>query len=595
MKRFNSIKYAAAVLTAFISLFFLTDSAQAWWSEEWQFRKKITFDTSRNGHPIEEASLDAPMLLRFHSGNFDFSKAKQNGADLRFVAADEQTSLAYQIDTYDTIDEIALIWVKVPKISGSSDKNHLWLYYGNEKAEPAEDPAGIFRQGFGAVYHLSESEGLPQDSSPNGSHAKRFNGGQSLPSIIGNGVSLYGSGNGIVVPWSEKTDLAKGFSFSTWLRVHQPQKEATLLHTTEGGNEIKVAISGDTITAAIIRGKSRATASAAAPLEPGAWNHIAVNAQPNKELSLLLNGREIASEKFSFPLPAIKQDLFIGSSADGADSLFGDLDEVHIGPVVRTQSWHMLQYANQGPDAKLVSWGMELVGEGASYMPSYYLMTIARNISLDGWLIIGILSLLGIFGTTVLIFKAVFIYLSNKDNDAFQNKFDHHGGLYCLDGEFAEFDNSPLHRIYRSGCETLQHIFGNRQEEETAGHILTNKEMNTFKASLEKGYIREIKNFNSWMVVMTLAISGGPFLGLLGTVWGVMNTFAAMAEAGEASIMAIAPGIASALATTVFGLIIAIPALFGYNYLTGKIKDLTSDVNIFLEEFILIVDEYHGG
>lgn len=91
-----------------------------------------------------------------------------------------------------------------------------------------------------------------------------------------------------------------------------------------------------------------------------------------------------------------------------------------------------------------------------------------------------------------------------------------------------------------------------------------------------------------------MAISGGPFLGLLGTVWGVMNTFAAMAAAGEANIMAIAPGVASALSTTVMGLIVAIPALFGYNFLTSRIKEITADLAIFIDEFALKVENGNG-
>jgi biopolymer transport protein ExbB len=93
------------------------------------------------------------------------------------------------------------------------------------------------------------------------------------------------------------------------------------------------------------------------------------------------------------------------------------------------------------------------------------------------------------------------------------------------------------------------------------------------------------------MVLLTMAITGGPFLGLLGTVWGVMNTFAAMAEAGEANLTAIAPGVASALATTVFGLIVAIPALFGYNYLSGKIKNITADLGIFVDDITVKLEQ----
>src|SRR3546814_3656403 len=86
------------------------------------------------------------------------------------------------------------------------------------------------------------------------------------------------------------------------------------------------------------------------------------------------------------------------------------------------------------------------------------------------------------------------------------------------------------------------------------------------------------------MVLLTIAISGGPFIGLLGTVLGVMITFASVAAAGEVNINAIAPGIAAALLATVAGLAVAIPALFGYNYLLSRVEEITADNQIFVDE-----------
>ena len=156
------------------------------------------------------------------------------------------------------------------------------------------------------------------------------------------------------------------------------------------------------------------------------------------------------------------------------------------------------------------------------------------------------------------------------------------------DGE-QDFQDSSMCRIYLAGRRELKRRLGNPEKS------LSPRAFNAFKVILEKGLTRENQKLNNWLLVLTMAITGGPFLGLLGTVWGVMNTFAAMAAAGEANIMAIAPGIASALSTTVFGLIVAIPALFGYNYLTGRIKNITADMYIFADEFDLKADETHGA
>jgi biopolymer transport protein ExbB len=96
------------------------------------------------------------------------------------------------------------------------------------------------------------------------------------------------------------------------------------------------------------------------------------------------------------------------------------------------------------------------------------------------------------------------------------------------------------------------------------------------------------------MVLLTIAIAGGPFLGLLGTVVGVMITFAAIAAAGDVNVNAIAPGIAAALVATVAGLAVAIPALFGYNYLNSRIAELNADMQVFVDEFITRIAENHS-
>jgi biopolymer transport protein ExbB len=93
------------------------------------------------------------------------------------------------------------------------------------------------------------------------------------------------------------------------------------------------------------------------------------------------------------------------------------------------------------------------------------------------------------------------------------------------------------------------------------------------------------------MVLLTICIAGGPFLGLLGTVVGVMITFAVIAASGDVNINSIAPGIAAALLATVAGLAVAIPSLFAYNYLLVQIKDILADMRVFADEFLAILTE----
>ncbi|MFX7941964.1 MotA/TolQ/ExbB proton channel family protein, partial [Acinetobacter baumannii] len=112
-----------------------------------------------------------------------------------------------------------------------------------------------------------------------------------------------------------------------------------------------------------------------------------------------------------------------------------------------------------------------------------------------------------------------------------------------------------------------------RKVGEAGATPLSGASLDAVKATVDADYVRENAKLNSGMVLLTIAISGGPFLGLLGTVVGVMITFAAIAAAGDVNVNAIAPGIAAALLATVAGLGVAIPALFGYNYLAAQIKN----------------------
>ena len=107
-----------------------------------------------------------------------------------------------------------------------------------------------------------------------------------------------------------------------------------------------------------------------------------------------------------------------------------------------------------------------------------------------------------------------------------------------------------------------------------------------FDACGEDPVIEEVQALDKGVVLLTISIAGGPFIGLLGTVLGVMITFASIALAGDVNVNAIAPGIAAALLATVTGLAVAIPALFGYNYISTQNSDVVAKTQIFGDRLI---------
>ncbi len=97
--------------------------------------------------------------------------------------------------------------------------------------------------------------------------------------------------------------------------------------------------------------------------------------------------------------------------------------------------------------------------------------------------------------------------------------------------------------------------------------------------ALQRALARQSLRYESSMIFLASIVSGAPFLGLLGTVWGVMEAFGAAAEPGGAtSIQSLAPGVSAALMTTIAGLVVAIPSLFGYNVLLASTKRLITEL-----------------
>jgi biopolymer transport protein ExbB len=249
-----------------------------------------------------------------------------------------------------------------------------------------------------------------------------------------------------------------------------------------------------------------------------------------------------------------------------------------------------------------------------SELQSGYVGIILSSLSVDGWIVIGLLAVMFAVSFLVMIGKATYLRAVGKGNDRFLEEWSHIAtDLAKLDAEEGEarhalskdsegdghrtMRGAPLYRIYHIGVNEIRHRVSADKNGKNGGAAkgLSARSIQAIRASLDGGLVRETQRLNSSMVLLTIAISGGPFLGLLGTVVGVMITFAAVAAAGDVNVNAIAPGIAAALAATVAGLAVAIPSLFGYNYLLTRIKAMTSDMHVFIDEFVTKMAEYYSA
>jgi biopolymer transport protein ExbB len=584
-----------------VSIFFVFNvfnvgDAYAWYDGKWHYRVKVKFDASSKGADIKGNFTDFPVLIRLHTGNFSFSDAKPDGSDIRFVSADDKSPLKYHIEKFDPKEEIALVWVKVPRLSGGSDQDSVWMYYGNPSVPDGQDSGATYDVNQVAVYHFSEKDGSPRDATAYGNHPMVFTGKPGIPSVVGSGAQFGGDNEQIRIARSGSLSFPKGLSFSLWIRLEQPAGSANIFSWEDGNQSLIVGLDASRVYCSLSADKGRSVVTPmTTALELKQWYHLSVTVEPDDKITVYINGSEAAASKLKGPMPSPSADIYIGASIKGGDAFKGTLDEIQLSNIPRPDGWIKAAFRSQGPDGKMTSLMERETNKGGGESLTIELMkVIIRTITLDGWVIIGILFIMGCGSVFIFTRKISTLRETRKGNDLFLQSFRGIEHPLALLEKDQEFSGSSLYRVYRAGCEELATLIEKKGRSSEKNNEIAETVMSGFKASIEKAAMYESRNLSNGLVVMNMSVAGGPFLGLLGTVWGVMNTFASLAESGEANLTAIAPGVASALACTLAGLLVAIPALFGSTYITSLIKNMNADVNVFLDDFILRVEAEKG-
>jgi biopolymer transport protein ExbB len=223
-------------------------------------------------------------------------------------------------------------------------------------------------------------------------------------------------------------------------------------------------------------------------------------------------------------------------------------------------------------------------------------------VTIDAWVVIGILGCMAVMSWFVMWTKAVYVGTIDKANDAIVQLFRRQGGdplaIRALRLDASKMNDRERRRLAQSSIWRVYHAASDEVHRRTTPGgtlVLSAEAIGVIRAIMDASMVRENQRLARSMVLLTISISGGPFLGLLGTVVGVMITFAAIAASGDVNVNAIAPGISAALLATVAGLAVAIPALFGYNYLIVRNKNVSANMQVFMDEFITRLSELYCG
>lgn len=541
----------------------LSTTVMAAWNADWATQQKITIETAN----IKEAVNQAPVLVRLHSGNFDFTGANVDGADLRFIAADDKTELKFSLEKYDAVNELAVAWVVLPQVSAANKELAISLYTGNESAKAASDAQALNDPALLARFAFTDNA-LLKDSGPSQLTASG-NATVQKAGLIAESATLNNSPLTITLPTAPV--LANGSTWSVWL------KPANLPQTAEIFKSGNVTLKLDGSALALQAG---AASTSGGELKAGQWQHIALVFQGGQAM-VYVNG-QVAGQ-------VVASDAQAAASFTLGQNLNAEVDELQLAATARSASWLALVAQSQGADAsmvKVVAGDAEEEGEGGE---ANYMGILIDSLTVDAKVVIAILAVMFAISVWVMVSKARLVVRTDKDNALFLKRFQQASAKDLLDlDKTGTYANSNLFGLYKAGLREIK-------KREHEGKVeLSGASIDAIKAAVDADQVRETQRLNSMMVLLTIAISGGPFLGLLGTVVGVMITFAAIAAAGDVNVNAIAPGIAAALLATVAGLGVAIPALFGYNYLASRVKNITIAMQIFVDEFITRTAELYG-
>jgi biopolymer transport protein ExbB/TolQ len=211
--------------------------------------------------------------------------------------------------------------------------------------------------------------------------------------------------------------------------------------------------------------------------------------------------------------------------------------------------------------------------------------------TIAGKLVLLLLCIVSIFSWSIMITKMRVIRFARKQTARFRAAFRQDRQPLRLFESHAHFPGAPLFNVYRAGCQELTfHLLGSAEVDETfrarleIADKITPAQMHAVNAAMERAVGETALELESQMILLATAVSGSPFLGLLGTVWGVMDTFTDVAVAGSPNLATMAPGVSGALITTVTALCVAIPAMFGYNFLVTSIRGMIVEMDNFAAE-----------
>lgn len=338
-----------------------------WYDTQWGYRKEITLDnTTANIGTTSEALINFPVLLTLNSSNFDYSKAKSDGSDIRFTDSDGSTALDYQIETWDVAGN-SYVWVKVPQIDINSNTDKIYLYYGNSSASDAQNAASVWSNGFVGVWLLNDPQNTTtvldsatDPSQENGTSLAGITNASKIQSGIGGALVFNALTTDYVTLGTPEalnlTPNSQEFTIDAWVKlpINATGTFFTKGQSTAANIQYEMYVSGNTLNSRV-GGTAR---NSNLIIADGNWHHI------------VLRNYNSAGFKFSQYVDGTLGNTFVASGAGIStfDTLIGarrnttnanvtssltlntQMSMVRIANVARTPAWISATFKSEAND-----------------------------------------------------------------------------------------------------------------------------------------------------------------------------------------------------------------------------------------------------
>lgn len=206
-------------------------------------------------------------------------------------------------------------------------------------------------------------------------------------------------------------------------------------------------------------------------------------------------------------------------------------------------------------------------------------------------IILGLLTLMSLGSWAVMIGKLVQLRRADQQSEKFLEAFHRSQRFSEVNAQAGKLRSSPLVGIFQAGYAEIDSQIKSAQGPdagERKAYRITS--LPALQRTLTRSASVEVQNLARWITFLATTAAAAPFIGLFGTVWGIMDAFRDIGMTGSTSIVAVAPGIAEALINTAAGLAAAIPALIGYNYFSHRVRTLRSRLEDFALEFLNLAE-----